>query len=136
MVAEVLNASPSQICMVAAHVWDTIGAQSIGCSGALIARPGNAPLQVKEVPRRRSSRRICRPWRSKPSSFGNSFFDGWAVRREHLHCSPCMLRWRLSGIRQFMRNNPMLAAPFEFGSGFIRNTMKQNESARRMTLDQ
>ena len=50
MVAEDLNASPSQICMVAAHVWDTIGAQSIGCSGALIARPGNAPLQVKEVP--------------------------------------------------------------------------------------
>jgi 2-haloacid dehalogenase len=50
MVAEDLNASPSQICMVAAHVWDTIGAQSIGCSGALIARPGNAPLQFKEVP--------------------------------------------------------------------------------------
>ena len=50
MVADELSVSPSQICMVAAHVWDTIGAQSIGCSGALIARPRNAPLQVKGVP--------------------------------------------------------------------------------------
>jgi 2-haloacid dehalogenase len=50
MVADELDVAPSQICMVAAHVWDTIGAQSIGCSGALIARPGNAPLQAKGVP--------------------------------------------------------------------------------------
>jgi 2-haloacid dehalogenase len=46
MVAEQLNVPPSAICMVAAHVWDTIGVQSIGCSGALIARPGNAPLPL------------------------------------------------------------------------------------------
>jgi phosphoglycolate phosphatase-like HAD superfamily hydrolase len=50
MVAEELNVPPSAICMVAAHVWDTIGAQSIGCSGALIARPGNAPLPVHGLP--------------------------------------------------------------------------------------
>jgi 2-haloacid dehalogenase len=50
MVVDEMGVSPSQICMVAAHVWDTIGAQSIGCSGALIARPGNASLQVKGVP--------------------------------------------------------------------------------------
>src|SRR5262252_6811464 len=43
MVAEELDVPPAAICLVAAHVWDTIGAQSIGCSGALIARPGNAP---------------------------------------------------------------------------------------------
>ena len=50
MVAEELNVPPSAICMVAAHVWDTIGAQSVGCSGALIARPGNAPLPVHGLP--------------------------------------------------------------------------------------
>jgi len=50
MVAEELSVPPSAICMVAAHVWDTIGAQSIGCSGALIARRGNAPLPVPGLP--------------------------------------------------------------------------------------
>jgi 2-haloacid dehalogenase len=50
MVAEELNVPPSAICMVAAHVWDTIGAQSVGCAGALIARPGNAPLPVHGLP--------------------------------------------------------------------------------------
>ena len=30
--------------MVAAHVWDTIGAQRLGSDAALITRPGNAPL--------------------------------------------------------------------------------------------
>jgi len=33
-----------------AHPGDTIGAQSVGCSGALIARPGNAPLSVPGLP--------------------------------------------------------------------------------------
>ena len=50
MVAEELDVPPAAICMVAAHVWDTIGAQSIGCSGALIARAGNAPLAVHGLP--------------------------------------------------------------------------------------
>jgi 2-haloacid dehalogenase len=50
MVAEELGVAPAAICLVAAHVWDTIGAQSIGCSGALIARPGNAPLSVNGLP--------------------------------------------------------------------------------------
>ena len=36
--------------MVAAHVWDTIGAQAAGFSGALIARPGNAPLPIRDLP--------------------------------------------------------------------------------------
>ena len=36
--------------MVAAHVWDTIGAQSAGFSGALITRPGNAALPVPGLP--------------------------------------------------------------------------------------
>jgi 2-haloacid dehalogenase len=50
MVAEELNVAPAEICMVAAHVWDTIGAQSVGCSAALITRPGNAPLLVHGLP--------------------------------------------------------------------------------------
>jgi 2-haloacid dehalogenase len=50
MVAEELDVPLSAICMVAAHVWDTIGAQSVGCSAALIARPGNAPLPVHGLP--------------------------------------------------------------------------------------
>ena len=36
--------------MVAAHAWDTIGAQAAGFSGALITRPGNAPLHAAGVP--------------------------------------------------------------------------------------
>jgi len=50
MVAEELDVPLASICMVAAHVWDTIGAQSVGCSAALIARPGNAPLPVPGLP--------------------------------------------------------------------------------------
>jgi 2-haloacid dehalogenase len=50
MVAEELGVRPADICMIAAHVWDTIGAQSIGCAGALVARPGNALLPVRTLP--------------------------------------------------------------------------------------
>jgi 2-haloacid dehalogenase len=50
MVAQELNVSASSCCMVAAHVWDTIGAQSAGFAAALVARPGNAPLMVKGLP--------------------------------------------------------------------------------------
>ena len=45
-----LQVAPADCMMVAAHVWDTIGAQSAGFSGALIARPGNAPLRVDGLP--------------------------------------------------------------------------------------
>ena len=43
-VAEQLGVAPSDCMMVAAHVWDTLGAQAAGFTGALITRPGNAPL--------------------------------------------------------------------------------------------
>jgi 2-haloacid dehalogenase len=36
--------------MVAAHVWDTIGAQNVGFRGALVTRRGNAPLPVDGLP--------------------------------------------------------------------------------------
>lgn len=49
-VAESLGVEPAGMCMVAAHAWDTLGAQSTGWSGALIARPGNASLPVEGLP--------------------------------------------------------------------------------------
>ncbi|OBB92994.1 haloacid dehalogenase type II [Mycobacterium sp. 852002-40037_SCH5390672] len=45
-VCETLGVAPADCMMVAAHVWDTIGAQNVGFSGALITRRGNAPLPV------------------------------------------------------------------------------------------
>jgi 2-haloacid dehalogenase len=50
MVAEELGVAPTACCMVASHVWDTIGAQSVGFSAGLITRPGKAPLPVSGLP--------------------------------------------------------------------------------------
>lgn len=50
-VCEELQVIPGDCMMVAAHVWDTLGAQSVGFSGALITRRGNAPLPVSGLPR-------------------------------------------------------------------------------------
>lgn len=47
---EMLDVEPPECMMVAAHVWDTLGAQNIGFSSALIMRPGNPPLPVEGVP--------------------------------------------------------------------------------------
>ena len=49
-VCEELAVAPEECMMVAAHVWDTMGAQSVGFSAALITRPGNAPLPVHQLP--------------------------------------------------------------------------------------
>jgi 2-haloacid dehalogenase len=46
-----LQVVPAECMMVAAHVWDTIGAQSAGFTAALITRPGNAPLPLEGLPR-------------------------------------------------------------------------------------
>lgn len=43
---EALDAAPADCMMVAAHVWDTLGAQGVGLRSALITRPGNPPLPV------------------------------------------------------------------------------------------
>lgn len=40
----------SAMYLVAAHTWDTLGAQSLGCAGVLVTRGTNAPLKVKGVP--------------------------------------------------------------------------------------
>lgn len=47
--AHELGVQPSACMMVAAHAWDIIGAQAAGFSGALLTRPGNAPLRADGV---------------------------------------------------------------------------------------
>jgi 2-haloacid dehalogenase len=49
-VAAELRVATSACMMVAAHAWDLIGAQAAGYSGALITRPGNAPLPAPGLP--------------------------------------------------------------------------------------
>ncbi|WP_372510969.1 haloacid dehalogenase type II [Mycobacterium angelicum] len=49
-VCEVLDVAPGDCMMVAAHVWDLLGAQHVGFSSALITRPGNRPLPVGDQP--------------------------------------------------------------------------------------
>ena len=41
---------PQDCCLVATHVWDTIGAQSAGMAGGLLTRPGNALLPIEGLP--------------------------------------------------------------------------------------
>jgi 2-haloacid dehalogenase len=53
LAAEEMDVPLAAICMVAAHSFDTLGAQIVGCSGALITRPGvalSAPLRVQGLP--------------------------------------------------------------------------------------
>jgi 2-haloacid dehalogenase len=72
MVAQELDVAPADCCMVAAHVWDTIGAQSVGMAGGLITRAGNAPLPVPGLPQPNAvgsdlpdlAREMIRLWRS------------------------------------------------------------------------
>jgi 2-haloacid dehalogenase len=49
-VATALGADPGGICLIASHVWDTIGAGAAGWQTALILREGNAPLGVGPQP--------------------------------------------------------------------------------------
>ena len=41
-----LEASPSDLCLIACHTWDILGAAAAGWHTAFIARPGNAALAV------------------------------------------------------------------------------------------
>jgi 2-haloacid dehalogenase len=49
-VATALGLEPGDICLVASHVWDTIGAGAAGWRTGLILREGNAPLGVGPQP--------------------------------------------------------------------------------------
>jgi 2-haloacid dehalogenase len=46
MVAKAMGTELSDLCMIASHPWDLIGARAAGCSAALIERVGVAPLIV------------------------------------------------------------------------------------------
>jgi 2-haloacid dehalogenase len=48
-VAEALDVSPSALCMVACHVWDTIGAGAAGWQTVLVRRAGNAEILAPGV---------------------------------------------------------------------------------------
>ena len=68
-VCDELGVAPAECMMVAVHVWDTVGAQAVGFSGALITRPGNAPLPILDLPQpdviapnlRDLARHLCAP---------------------------------------------------------------------------
>jgi 2-haloacid dehalogenase len=49
-VATALGVEPGNICLIASHVWDTLGAVATGWQAALILREGNAPLDVGPQP--------------------------------------------------------------------------------------
>lgn len=49
-VAQAMQVRVSDLCLVACHLWDTVGAQAAGCSGALVTRPHNALLPAADVP--------------------------------------------------------------------------------------
>ena len=51
MVADKMGVKTTDLCMVACHLWDTIGAQSVGCQGAFLARPNNNVLYAAGVPK-------------------------------------------------------------------------------------
>jgi 2-haloacid dehalogenase len=72
MVAQELDVEAADCCMVATHVWDTIGGQSAGMAGGLITRPGNALLPVAGLPQPHAvgadlpalAKEMIRLWRS------------------------------------------------------------------------
>jgi 2-haloacid dehalogenase len=49
-VASELEVDPGDICLIACHVWDTVGALAAGWQAGLIRRAGNAPLDVGPQP--------------------------------------------------------------------------------------
>ena len=50
LVTDSLRVPPTSACMIAAHTWDTLGAQSVGWSAALVTRSVNAILDAPQVP--------------------------------------------------------------------------------------
>jgi 2-haloacid dehalogenase len=50
-VTEAMGVPPASACMIAAHTWDTIGAQAMGWLGILITRGVNAEIEAPDVPK-------------------------------------------------------------------------------------
>src|SRR5262245_18865155 len=49
-VEQELGAKPAELCLIASHTWDTLGAVAAGWQAALIKRPGNDVLGVGPQP--------------------------------------------------------------------------------------
>ena len=49
-VADSLMVTSSELCLVACHTWDTMGAAAAGWTTALLTRDGNAPLEIGRQP--------------------------------------------------------------------------------------
>lgn len=49
-VEQALGVSPSRLCLIACHAWDTLGAVAAGWEAVLVLRPGNALLGVGGQP--------------------------------------------------------------------------------------
>ena len=49
LVADELGVGLEETCLVACHLWDTVGAQEAGGMGAFVLRPGNALLPTEGV---------------------------------------------------------------------------------------
>ena len=49
-VEEELSVPPTQLCLIACHTWDTLGAVAAGWEAALVRRPGNDVLGVGPQP--------------------------------------------------------------------------------------
>jgi 2-haloacid dehalogenase len=49
-VGQALGVDPDDACLIACHVWDTLGALATGWQAGLILREGNAPLEVGPQP--------------------------------------------------------------------------------------
>jgi 2-haloacid dehalogenase len=50
LIPELLGVLPAELCLIAAHTWDTLGAQSVGFAAGLVTRTGNAPLPIEGLP--------------------------------------------------------------------------------------
>ena len=50
LACEGLGVAPAEICLVAAHAWDTLGARLAGSRAAFLALPGNAVPDLPGVP--------------------------------------------------------------------------------------
>jgi 2-haloacid dehalogenase len=50
LVARACGVGVGDLCMVACHIWDTIGAQAAGTNGAFLKRPHNSVLKIEDAP--------------------------------------------------------------------------------------
>jgi 2-haloacid dehalogenase len=75
-----LEARPSQLCLIACHTWDTLGAVASGWEAALIRRVGNDVLAVGPSHKSSATISTTSPINSSPGTARNSVRHGPDVR--------------------------------------------------------